>query len=318
MEMIRVGMVGLGWAGMKHLAALASLEGVEIAGLAGTAKADAMALAGNAPHFGTAKEMIERVQMDAIFLCVTPERHEGLEQLCAQKGIHMYIEKPIEVDYARACAIDEAIALSDVLVSVGYQERYHPGIARAREFLSGRRIRLIHGQWIGHVVGAQWWRTKARSGGQIIEQSTHIFDIIRYLSGDGRVVSAQAFTGVAPGSLANDVEPASIATLLMDNGAIGEVTTGCFLDEKMGGDIGLSLWCDDGRVEFDWVGGEVRLICGDTIENIVAPGGQHAAAVSAFIEAVRTNDGAGILSPYADALKSFAMTVDAQSLIDAQ
>ena len=316
---IRIGMIGCGGIAMTHLRSLQLIDNVEVVALATRNQSrikDARMIVPNAKAYDTGEAMIAAEEVDVAFISVTPSRHGDLERLCAEKGIHMYIEKPLEVDYVRAAQIDKAITDSGVLCSVGYQERYFPAFDKALAFLKHKNIRMVEGRWMGHMVGAAWWREKAQSGGQIIEQSTHIYDLIRYLAGEGKVTAAVATKAPAPGALQNDVEGASVALLQMDNGAIGQVTTACFMDSSIPAEIITRIWCDDGRVEYDWTEKKLTLIEAGHCEVYKEPAGQHTLAVHKFIEAVQYGDKSKILCDYSDALKSFKLTIDAQNFIE--
>ncbi len=314
MDQVRIGIVGCGWAGQVHMGNLINIAGAKIVALASSNAERMAALAakagGEVRQYPTGREMIEAEKdLDAVILCVTPDRHEGLEQMCAERGIHMYIEKPIELDWDRAMAIQSAIEKAGVIASVGYQERYNPATDAVRAFLKDKQVYLVEARWIGGLVGAKWWRTKAESGGQIIEQSTHLFDMVRYLVGDGKVMGSVAMAAPAPG-LDNDVEPCSVATVAMDCGAAAQVTTGCFLKDGVQGRITITIWCRDARVEYDW-SGVVRLIDGEGTRGIEGAG-FHKQAIEAFVDAVRAGDRRLVRSDFADAMKTFRMTLDAQ------
>ncbi len=313
MKKVRVGVVGCGWAGQAHIGSLVGMDGVEVVALASSnaarMAAQAARITGDVALYATGREMIEAGGLDAVVLNVTPDRHEGLEQLCAARGIHLYIEKPIELDWERAVAIRDAIDAAGIIASVGYQERYNPATEAARAFLRERQVYLVEGRWIGHLVGAKWWREKAASGGQIIEQSTHLFDMIRFLVGEGEVRGTVAMPAPAPG-LVNDVEPSSVCLMKMDCGAAAQVTTGCFVQDGLDGRVGITIWCGDGRVEYDW-GGCMRLIDAEG-ERAFEGVNYHREAMEAFVEAVRTGDRSLVRSDYGDAMKTFWMTLEAQ------
>jgi len=109
-----------------------------------------------------------------------------------------------------------------------------------------------------------------------------------------------------------DVEDASVSLLRFESGTVGYVATGCVLKDGGAAQVGLRF---DGR---DY---SVR-ISGNTIE--VASGGERteedfqdeepaamALADGAFVDAVRTGEGDGIMSDYSDGLKSLAVTLAA-------
>ncbi len=63
------------------------------------------------------------------------------------------------------------------------------------------------------------------SGGQVLEQATHILDLMRYLVGECHVLAAQAAD--APTDERDDADIADVTTTLLrfDSGAIGTLAT---------------------------------------------------------------------------------------------
>ena len=45
--------------------------------------------------------------LDAVFIIVPPDCHEDAEIMAAQKGIHLYVEKPVALSMAKACECGE-------------------------------------------------------------------------------------------------------------------------------------------------------------------------------------------------------------------
>ena len=164
-----------------------------------------------------------------------------------------------------------------------------------------------------YVVGmpaAAWWRRKELSGGQVVEQSTHVYDLLRYLAGEVETVSAFASTGAMTDVEGFDVEDASVAALDFSGGAVGHVVSSCVLKE--GGEPQVAL-------RFDGRGYTLKLTA-ESIELAAAedrrsesfpppPGGWMVRADRAFIEAVRRGDPSGIRSDYTDSLRTLALTL---------
>ena len=87
------------------------------------------------------------------------------------------------------------------------------------------------GYWMGGMPGVPWWRVRAESGGQHVEQTTHIFDLCRYLVGSD-VVAVHGFAG--QGSMTDvpnyDVDDMSVVNLKFASGAVANITSACMLE----------------------------------------------------------------------------------------
>ena len=110
----------------------------------------------------------------------------------------------------------------------GFQDRYLDIVEKSQEFLAGRQIGLIEGAWVGGIPGVDWWPKYATSGGQIVEQNIHLFDLLRYLIGEPKSVYCAGGRGIVRRDN-YDVHDYSSATVTFQNGVVATLFTGCYL-----------------------------------------------------------------------------------------
>jgi predicted dehydrogenase len=244
MDRVRLGIVGSGWAARTHLAVLRDEPDVVIAGIASRHPSRAQALARwvgpDVPAFADQRALLDAGGLDARLVCLPPDARGGPELDALDQGLHLLVEKPIGLDEALPARIGERIAATGVVVSVGYQWRYLDLAEQARELLADRPPQLVLGTWLGETPGAPWWVRQASSGGQVLEQATHILDLMRYLVGECRVVTAQGAD--APATLRGDadIRDVSLTLLAFGSGAIGSLATTRLLDR--GHRVGLEAF----------------------------------------------------------------------------
>ncbi len=311
MKSIRIGFVGCGGIAQRHIRSLLQIEGVEIAALATGNEArlkEAAALVPGAALYADGEEMLETAALDAAFLCVTPARHGRLEEIAARKGVHLYVEKPIGLDMAEVNRQAALIEASGILTSVGYQERYDPALEELRAYLAAHPAGVVSGKWMGQMPGALWWRQKSASGGQVVEQCTHIFDMLRFLFGEVESVYARPFRGIVRGIPQYDIEDASAAVVTFRSGLLATVITGCYLGPQSPADVGLTIYTDAARVCYDWTR-HIRYCEGDAVREVPGNCSHHFEAAAAFVEAVRTEDRSLIRSDFSDAARTLAVTL---------
>lgn len=311
MDKVRVGIVGCGWFGNVHLDNLLKMERVQVTGLCGSSPEKRAAAAEKVPGvqtFNTAEEMFASGHVDAAFICIPPDVHGGIELAAAERKIHLYAEKPVELDLTKARNNEKALLEAGVVTSCGYHERYNNKLNALKEYLRDHPAGMVTGQWMGGMPGARWWRRKERSGGQAVEQCTHIFDLLRYFFGEAESVYALPVTGLIQGAEDCNIEDASAAVVRFENGLTASVQTACYFAEQAPHKIGLQIYCTDSRVEYDWMK-ELRYMTKDRTELIAAREESHFAAARAFIEAVLTGDTSGVRSSYGDGVKSLALTL---------
>jgi predicted dehydrogenase len=224
---IRAGLVGAGAVGARHARTLAGLVDVELVGICDPARTAAEALAAEL-GVPVAKDLDGLIAMgvDALWLCVPPFAHGQLELAVVRAGLPFFVEKPLAADLLVAQRVADAVLAAGLPTATGYHWRHLDTVHEARRVLSGRRVRLLDARWWGSTPPAAWWGREGRSGGQVVEQATHVLDLVRLLAGDVvEVVGAAAPSSVE----GRDVPDATAAVLRFDSGAVGTVSTSCVL-----------------------------------------------------------------------------------------
>ncbi|HEY5583874.1 MAG TPA: Gfo/Idh/MocA family oxidoreductase [Ruminiclostridium sp.] len=319
MTKVKVGIIGCGWFGNFHLENLLKIDGVEVVALVSSngekLKTTGEKISGARLYTNHAEMYDKEMNLDAVFICVPPDCHGDAEILAAQKGIHLYIEKPIEVSLEKALEIEAAINKAGIISAVGYQERYNPEAAKIKAYIEGHKVGLVNGRWLGGMPGVQWWRRKERSGGQIVEQSTHIFDLIRYFFGEANSVYCSATKGLIENVEGYNIEDCSSTIVTFKSGVVATIFTACYLEElKNFNGAGLQIICNDCVIDYDW-DKEVRYTNKDSIEKTIIEGKSHFKAVQTFIEAIKTGNPEFIKSTYSDSVKTFEITIAANESI---
>ncbi|MBE5787356.1 MAG: Gfo/Idh/MocA family oxidoreductase [Clostridiales bacterium] len=308
MKPIRIGMIGCGWFGNRHLDYLLTREDVKITALATANKEKLMRTAEKAPGvacFENGADLIASGLADAVFICIPPNAHGNLEQLAAEKGVHLYVEKPVGVEKNRVLMNLSAIEKSGIICAVGYQERFDAGIKRLKGALSPQDICMMEGAWIGDMPAVKWWRCKESSGGQVVEQSTHIADMMRFLAGEAESVMGMA--GRYPGG-DYTVEDHSAALIRFKSGAIAALSTGCFGETEAVHEVGLRLYGKDFSARICW-GESLDYKGADGQWRFQREGSNHDRSVDAFLQAVKENNPALVGADYREGAKSFLLTL---------
>ncbi|HEX2184953.1 MAG TPA: Gfo/Idh/MocA family oxidoreductase, partial [Chloroflexota bacterium] len=317
-ERVRIGAIGTGGIASTHFRNLATIPGVELVAFCDVARDRAVAAAERfnprARVYDDFEELLGAGGLDAVYVTVPPFAHGEIELAVAAAGLPMYVEKPVALSLDTARQIQRAIEARDAMVCVGYHWRYTPSTDRVREVLADSTIGLLYGFYKTRPprMPGHWLTVKEQSGGQMVEQTTHIIDMARLLAGDVRTVYARfanRVTPVQPGFTAADV---GTATLEFAGGALGTISN-CWL-VPLDHVSGLELWTDKGLVEFDQR--SLRRRYNGKVEELPLPGAPegvsgHYFADKAFVDAVRTGDRSLIRTPYQEAVKTLAVSLAA-------
>ena len=249
MSRLRVGCVGTGFIAGRHLSALATFPDVEIVAVADPvgARASEAADRHGARAYGDGLELLAREELDAVWLCVPPFAHGALERAAIDRRLPFFVEKPLAADLDTAASIAAGVRETALLTAVGYHWRHLDVVERAVDALAGRTVQLLTGHWLDGTPSAPWWSQRNRSGGQVLEQTTHLFDLARLLVGEADVVSAVEVTLPRPRLPGADVPTASTTTLQFSSGAIGTISSTCALRWRHR--VGMHLFAEDTVVE---------------------------------------------------------------------
>ncbi len=309
---VKVGILGGGWFGNFHLDNLLRMEGVEVSAFATGNQRRLEGLAQKAPWARTYTNQTALLDgepdLDALIVCVPPDSHQNIEEQASARGVHLYLEKPLGVDWEQVCRNQEVIRQSGILCAVGYQTRYNPCLDQMRDFFQEKQVGTIVAKWMGIMPQTPWWRIKARSGGQLHEQVTHMIDLLRYLFGEIRSVYSAGRRSIISHVENFDLEDHSASVFTFENGILATVTCGCFLDPQKGKpEIRFEVYSDQGSAQYEW---DTMARWGDAKQMFTSYFGNqfHYPALEAFLQAVCTGDSSGIRSPYDDSVKTFAAT----------
>lgn len=246
---VKIGFVGAGGIAHRHAGVLANMEDVRICAVADAdpGRAGELAAQHGAQVFGDAEAMIAAGGLDAVFVCVPPFAHGPIEQAILAAGLPFLVEKPVSLDLDEATRIADAVDARGLVTAVGYHWRWLDSLDAVETALAGRRPRLVSGYWLDSTPPVEWWWQQALSGGQMVEQATHLVDLARYLCGDVTQAFGLAEHTARPAFPKLDVATASTASLRFADGAIGNFAATCLLGWNHR--VGLHLFGDGFAVE---------------------------------------------------------------------
>jgi len=223
-----VGILGGGVISVTHARAALEIEGVEVAAVYGQNRekiADLSQQFGGTPY-DSLQAFLAHKPMDLIMIGSPSGLHAEQGIAAAQHGLHVLVEKPIDITTERADALINECERAGVKLGVMFQDRVAPDICRLKELVDagelGKPI-LVSGsvKWYRppeYYGDSRWRGTWALDGGgALMNQGVHTVDLLLWLMGDVERVSARAVTALHD----IEVEDTVVATLEFTNGAIG-------------------------------------------------------------------------------------------------
>ena len=127
-------------------------------------------------------------KIELVSLCTPDDTHEELAVMLLEAGKHLLLEKPLALTVEGSRRVIDAAEMNNRRVSVGYEFRINPAVLRLRELIDSGELGAIRAFSLYHHrtpfrrdKWRNWIQKKARSGGLLVEETCHWFDLARFL-----------------------------------------------------------------------------------------------------------------------------------------
>jgi predicted dehydrogenase len=297
--MTRVLMVGAGGVAQRHVSVLTALGARVVAVVdPATEAASALAVGCGATAYEDLDQALEESRPDAAYVCVPPFAHGPAELAVLGRGLPLFVEKPVALDVATAEEVAARVAAAGVVTATGYHWRCLDVLDRVRVLLDRAPPLAASGYWLDKRPPVPWWAHRDRSGGQVVEQLTHVVDLARLLLGDATEVYAAGARDPS-GSGDGDVDDVTVATVRFASGAVATFSATSLLRAKHRAALhtisrGLVLELSEAGLVVD---------DGDSRRTFEPADDPRVAVDREFLEAVRGERG-GTRTAYAEAVAS--------------
>ncbi len=229
---LRIGIIGTGNIASVHARNIDSNALAAIRAVAGSSVAKARAFIDahqlEARAYGAAADLIEHETLDAVYICLPPFAHAEVFAAAAAARLAVFIEKPVALDLDRAEQMAALARRQRILTMVGYHYRFARSVERLKAAVESGEAghpALFEGRFLCNDLHAPWWRGIESSGGQTVEQITHLYDLAMHLFGDVVAVSARLANLLHRATPGYTIEDNAVATLAFANGALGTIAS---------------------------------------------------------------------------------------------
>ena len=234
---VHVGLIGAGNISDTHARAASAIPDVNVAAVYAPTRDHAVRLAAahGAGAFDTLDAFLDHRPMDMVAIGSPSGLHGEHGIAAARRGLHVLVEKPLEISAARADALVGEAARARVTLGVIFQDRLKPDVVHLKKLVAGGDL----GKPILGTARVKWhradeyyrqsrWRgTKALDGGgALINQAIHTVDLLLWCFGPVRRVFGRTATAFH----AIEAEDTAVAVLEFTSGALAtiEATTAAF------------------------------------------------------------------------------------------
>jgi len=227
----RIGIIGLGMALKPHALSLKDLaDRVEVAAAFAPSRErrEQAAKTYGLPAVDSLDAILSDKSIDGVLILAPPWTHLELVQRAANAGKHILLEKPVEVNAARAAALVESCERAGKRLAIVFQHRFRPASLKLAELLRDDAL----GKILTASASIRWWRPPeyfaqpgrgmfARDGGGVLlTQAIHTLDLLLHLVGPA--AEASAYINTSP-LRKIDTEDVVAGAVRYANGASGVI-----------------------------------------------------------------------------------------------
>jgi len=258
-ERLRVGVIGVGLHGMRHVESYLALPTADLVAIADVNEERAREVAherGIPQWYTDYGQMLERADLQAVSIAVPDHLHFKPTMAALQAGKHVLLEKPMALTVHEAEKMVEAAEKAGLKLMVNFANRWQLPTVMAKEALDKGElghpiyayVRMINTIFVPTKMLS--WAEKTALPHWLL---THATDRVRWFFGsEAKRVYAVSSSGVLKG-MGIDVADLYHATVEFESGAIATFEAFWVLPESMPlvGSSVFELICSKGWVEVD-------------------------------------------------------------------
>jgi virulence factor len=149
MNLMKIGVVGVGSMGVNHCKVLQMIKNVHFVGVydINPKKNEQVAKMFAVTPFSSFDELIHAV--DAVIIAVPTSHHFSLTKQAIQKGKHVLVEKPFVTSLKEAEHIIRMVEKESVIVQVGHVERFNPAYQQLSKIINSQDIIFLEARRFG-------------------------------------------------------------------------------------------------------------------------------------------------------------------------
>lgn len=178
--MKKIGLIGAGVMGYNHARVLSDINEIILVGVSDIDQNNLDKVTKFCKNKYLDYNDLLMEELDAVVICTPTKLHKEIAIKAMNKGIHVFVEKPIAINELEAKAMIDCAKNNSVHFTVGHIERFNPAIQFLKKELDEGNLGKAYKINI-HRAGP--FAKRIRDTGVIIDLAIHDIDIARYLIG---------------------------------------------------------------------------------------------------------------------------------------
>jgi predicted dehydrogenase len=213
------------------------------------------------PSFADYREMIEKVDLDAVVIATPHTCHYEQIRDSLDAGLHVLVEKPMVCTVEHAKDVVARAKRKRKILNIAYQRHYDPSFRYARKLIADGKLGKV--SYITAMQAQNWYGLKdswrgdpaLSGGGQLNDSGSHLLDVMLWVTD---LVPAEVFAYI--NNIEARVDILSALSVKFEGGALGNIAVvghapGWREDVSFYGMNGGALFVRDGRLLFQERGG---------------------------------------------------------------
>ncbi len=248
-QMLKIGVIGLGSMGKNHVRVCSEIENTELVGIFDIDKDITNRLA---EKFDTKavfdyKEMLQEI--DAAIIATPTVTHFKIALDLLNSGKHILVEKPVCDTVENAKELLKKAEMEDLILAVGHIERHNPVVKFIKDNLDNKKfgeLITLTSKRVSNLPG------RIKDVGVMMDLGIHDIDIMHFLAGEIKSVYTRA------GRFNKDIDYEDHANIVLnfENDVCGIIEVNWLTPMKI---RKLFLTCSENFVEADYVNQSVTI-----------------------------------------------------------
>jgi UDP-N-acetylglucosamine 3-dehydrogenase len=180
MKKLKMAVVGVGFWGRNHVRVLSELPDVEIVAVCDVDQQKTATVADKygLKAYNDSRKLYKKEELDAVTLCVWSTRLSEEALIALKAGKHVLVEKPMAKTSNEAQKIINLAGEKKLYLTVGFIERFNPGVKRLKEAMTEGKIGSPVSATIRRVTK---WPERIGDVGVVKDTAIHDIDIVRFI-----------------------------------------------------------------------------------------------------------------------------------------
>lgn len=201
---LKIGVVGVGWAGQQHIKAFSKVAGVEVVAVAGMESELLAQLQSefNIPNgFARWEDLLELDGLDAVSVAVPTFLHAPIAIAALERGLHVLSEKPLARNGQEGAAMVAAARRAGRVLDVVFNHRRRGDVKKLKSIIDDGELGRPYyakASWLRRrgipTLGSWFTNPDLAGGGPLADIGVHVLDYALHLLGEPKVVSVSAST----------------------------------------------------------------------------------------------------------------------------